>query len=615
MKRCRETCPSVYSLNVGGKRFDVAADTLERIPFFEPIVSGRFAGDLDEKGQHFIDRSPEIFAIILQCVRTNSRPSRAAFDYYRTELQADAEFYCIDWLSKSLKGKPSERQLSVDVVALRSFERMARQFYASGRGEKPHSAMLRDVHGHFMEARQPEALGLPLFFRRQLSKPLSIAPFTEFRTRFDVWSGGLVQALENIGPGICIAGGSVLGALIGCGSGDMDVFITDASRAEDLCRQVYEAVQRNQAARHGTASKILVTRSRNAVTFYRMGRTGEAGKLSFPPVQVITSVFEDSLDLLLGFDVDCCCVAWELDRNRVVATERALRAICHQANIADPTFGTKSYFRRLEKYGRRGFAVCVPDFDEDMVDQSTAQATYLHVQGIDLLLRVGDIVPRRVLLPKGGARATSIQTGVAQKGLLRMYVLDRLSYRTLRLESGIHILSAGRRNFYHVFRGVHRNSVRGDSDDSEKIDESSDDEQYKGIPMETIDSLLTCALRKDLRQDDAAHDDHDSWLTGGAMQRLTHYMQQGKMHHVLSVAMEGFSEDVAASKNVAFVYDFAPCTLAWQSLRYLHDAGKRPLLTLPSDEFMETYGIARNLQFDRRLPRTPEDENWFGCFE
>ena len=113
--------------------------------------------------------------------------------------------------------------------------------------------------------------------------------------------------------------------------------------------------------------------------------------------------------------------------------------------------------------------------------------------------------------------------------------------------------------------------VRDDSDDSETIAESSDDEQYKGIPMETIDSLLTCALRKDLRQDDVAHDDHDSWLTGGAMQRLTHYMHQGKMHHVLSIAMEGFSEEVAASKNVAFVYDFAPCTIAWQSLRYVHD--------------------------------------------
>ena len=127
----------MYSLNVGGKRFDVAADTLERIPFFEPIVSGRFAGDLDEAGQMFIDRSPELFAMILQCVRTNSRPSRAALEHHRTELQADVDFYCIDWLSRALRGEPSERQLSIDVVALRSFERMARQFYATGHGDKP----------------------------------------------------------------------------------------------------------------------------------------------------------------------------------------------------------------------------------------------------------------------------------------------------------------------------------------------------------------------------------------------------------------------------------------------------------------------------------------------
>ena len=599
----------MYALNVGGKRFDVAADTLERIPFFEPIVSGRFTGDVDEKGQIFVDRSPDIFAIILQSVRTNSRPSRLVLERYTAELTADADFYCIGWLSDALKGKPSEQHLSVDVVALRAFERSARQFYETGQNEAPSKHMLRDLHKEELHNARPEAMGLPLFFRREAEKPLSIAPFPEFRQRFNEWSGGLVEAIEAIGPGICIAGGSVLAALLGCGAGDIDIFVTDPPRAEDLCRQVFEAVQRNQATRHGTASKILVTRSHNAVTFYRMGSTGEAARPSFPPVQIITSVFQDSLDLLLGFDVDCCCVAWEIEKQRVVATERALRAIRHRTNIADPMFGTTSYCRRLEKYARRGFAVAVPDFDDRLVNESVARASYVHVANIDMLLRVGDIVPRRVCLPKAGAKATSIQGGLVQKGFLRLFVLDRLPYRTLRLESGTHLLSAGCRDRYHIFRGVRRLSTHGDEDDSDITADSSDDEQYRGIPTETIDALLTCAMRKDLREDDVL--DEDSWLKGGAMQRLTHYMQLGKMHHVLTVAMEGFCDGVALNKKVGFVYDFAPCTTGWTSLRFVHDAGRRPLRSLADDLFMEAYGITRTLQFGRRPPRHPSDDSWF----
>ena len=612
MKRCRAEGSRTFCLNVGGSTFEVAADTLERIPFFEPIVSGRFAWDVDGKGHMFIDRSPDMFAIILQCVRTSTRPSREVLDRCRHELQDEVDFYCIDWLGEAIRNQPSDRQLNADATSLRIFERMGRHYFETGLGERPSEKMLRDLHAEDMSPIAPAVLALPLLFQCRARENKVLKPLGEFRSYFDDWSGGLLPALENIGPGICIAGGSVLGALCGHSAGDIDIFITDPPRAEELCQQVFRAVQQNQSARHGTTSKLLVTRSVNAVTVYRMGGSGGPPKRKFPPVQIITSVFHGVLDLLLGFDVDCCAVAYELHAQRAVATERAVRAIRHRTNIADPLFHTAGYMRRLEKYAKRGFAVAVPDLDTRFVHGSVLRGSYVFVEDMDLLLRVGEINPRHVAVSRCGAKATSVQTGIAQKGLLRMYVMDRMRVKTLHrgLAAGTHVLSAGCRDMYHVFRGVRRRSVRGGSDDSDETKGSSDDEAYVGIPTETIDALFTCALRADLRED-GAQIHEDSWLRGGAMQRLAHYMHLGKMHHVQSIAMEGFFGDTAQEQKVHFVYDFATCGDSWRALRYVHDAGRRPLRALGTEEFQERYGIPRCLKFDRRAPRRKANANWF----
>ena len=95
------------------------------------------------------------------------------------------------------------------------------------------------------------------------------------------------------------------------------------------------------------------------------------------------------------------------------------------------------------------------------------------------------------------------------------------------------------------------------------------------------------------------------------MRRVAQYMQKGKMHHVLNVAMGGLFDNAAKDQHVAFVYDFASCSDAWESLRFVHDAGRRPLRILSDADFFEAYGIQRTLQFNRRPLREPSDEPWF----
>ena len=130
-------------------------------------------------------------------------------------------------------------------------------------------------------------------------------------------------------------------------------------KAEDIFRKVLVVVHKNQASRRGIKSRLLVTRSNAAVTLFRThgGKPDE----NCPPVQVITSTYSTTIELLTNFDVDCACFTWLPIEGKVVCTARGLRALRYGVNIADNgRFDSPAYCRRLEKYADRGFAVAVP---------------------------------------------------------------------------------------------------------------------------------------------------------------------------------------------------------------------------------------------------------------
>ena len=77
----------MVSLNVGDRRFDTTTETLSRGSYFRPYLEGKLSilptkylhrhhplqGRLDhaadENGRLFIDRDPEVFAVLLQYMR------------------------------------------------------------------------------------------------------------------------------------------------------------------------------------------------------------------------------------------------------------------------------------------------------------------------------------------------------------------------------------------------------------------------------------------------------------------------------------------------------------------------------------------------------------------
>ena len=105
------------------------------------------------------------------------------------------------------------------------------------------------------------------------------------------------------------------------------------------------------------------------------------------------TVYKTPLDIIKGFDVDCCCVAFIAAEARVVATKRWWRSIMYGANICDSSFDGPNYCRRLEKYALRGFRIAVPGFEEHKVSRKVLDSNYVFHERNDLMLRIGPTMP------------------------------------------------------------------------------------------------------------------------------------------------------------------------------------------------------------------------------
>lgn len=306
MKRAR-TCPSVMKLNVGGKCFHVAPETLAGMSFFEPLLEGKFAAATSESG-HFIDRCGELFAIILQAHRTMQRPAQPMIDLHRMALLTECDYYGADHVAAMIRGETNP-------CHLRSQDREIRKEELAG------DAALIDVFETDFTGHSPEELQVPLLFHREenrMSKPC--ASMATFESHFRSICGSAADALLSI-PNVVFAGSSVLSAFLDESSdesfppSDIDMFLVsdDAAAGEAALRLVYEALQGTAAEKN----RLLILRSSAAVTLFRSNGT---------PVQVVLHMYKSVAQLLTAFDVDCCCIAYCPAAKRLWCTRRPVFA-------------------------------------------------------------------------------------------------------------------------------------------------------------------------------------------------------------------------------------------------------------------------------------------------
>ena len=152
--------------------------------------------------------------------------------------------------------------------------------------------------------------------------------------------------------------------------GDIDIFVCtqDATEASQVAQRIFLALT---ADRHD----FRVTRSSGVINI-ELGRDDEPWNREYTKaiqVQIVLRLYESPAEVLLGFDVDCCCFGY--DGERVWALPRALRSIRYNTNVLNPLHAwpvKASYEYRLIKYAFRGFAIAVPgmeavDFDLNKV--------------------------------------------------------------------------------------------------------------------------------------------------------------------------------------------------------------------------------------------------------
>ena len=405
-------------------------------------------------------------------------------------------------------------------------------------------------------------------------------------------TGGFVQELGET-RGLVFAGGSVLAALTDGDLGDIDIFLCcQKDEAVGALKSVFGAAQRLHQRQNGDEAKLLVTRSKHAVTIF-------SHPPSFPPVQVILSLYDSPLSLLLDFDVDCCCVAFLPGEERVVCTPRGLRALRFGANIADSTFDGLGYHRRLLKYDSRGFGIAVPGFESRSISRRLLEGKYMLLEKYDLLLRAepsetqdinvtvstrDDAIGRRIK-PTAVRRCSSIR-GFERTVVLKYAKVQRVT--TAEIEHGLvrPVLTQGGK-YTTLFYGL------------DEREEEGDDDNYSTSPTATARLLLQQLFDSRLQGSSETPQNDFAWWTGGAM----HKFAKQPLKDASRTAWSSVQADLNNRAELHFVYDVCRVDAKFDDLAFVRDAGRDPLRELDMDTFEGAYGIPRTLQFKASEPR------------
>ena len=203
---------------------------------------------------------------------------------------------------------------------------------------------------------------------RRGTEPMIETDKAKFEASFGDFTGHLLDGLDW--SNVVAAGSSVLAAATTApqreqlyATADIDLFfygLTSDDAANAKLRQVYSVVARN--TKGGEAP--MVVRTGRAVSI--------VGTYPTRTVQVVLRLYSCPAEVLLGFDVDCCALAY--DGQRLLATQRSLYALTRNVNVVNPTRRSLTYESRLYKYAKRGFAVVVPGLELARINEAAVRS-------------------------------------------------------------------------------------------------------------------------------------------------------------------------------------------------------------------------------------------------
>ena len=338
----------------------------------------------DHHNRLFIDRDPELFAVLLQFLRARTLPAQSYVKAHRQALTEECRFFQISHLEHYLSGHTS-------IYDLRLEDRQIKERESDVRSTCEDGSFLVNVFETCTLPRDANELEVPLLKQASKKRVEVTCSFTTFCSRYRTLTQGLVDAIANT-SGVVFAGGSVVSALTQSEVGDVDIFLTcPLGEATAALTRIYDAVRNLAAQAKENQYKLLVTRSRHAVTMFRVCD----GKLIGLPIQVILSVYKNVEHLLSSFDTDSCAVAF-IPGKGVYCTPRCLRALRYSVNIFDSDLEGPTYCQRLEKWDTRGFQIAVPGLIPERVSRSIKEGVFCRLTKSGLLLRIIPTQQQRV---------------------------------------------------------------------------------------------------------------------------------------------------------------------------------------------------------------------------
>lgn len=127
---------------------------------------------------------------------------------------------------------------------------------------------------------------------------------------------------------------------------DIDLFLT--TEDPDVIFKSIKYIHDRMSSKFG---KLHILRTEHAISFYAMN-------VLVPPIQIVLRAYDSLQHVLLGFDIDSCCIGYD---GEVICSQRFLRSIKYGYNLIDLTRLSTTYEIRLMKYFKRGFDIAMTD--------------------------------------------------------------------------------------------------------------------------------------------------------------------------------------------------------------------------------------------------------------
>lgn len=178
-----------------------------------------------------------------------------------------------------------------------------------------------------------------------------IVSFDKFIKKWKLFTKNALDGMEW--DNIFCAGGSIVSCLSSSNmidGNDIDLFlydIKDKNHAENIINKIYNTIFENL---RDDERNIKILKTSKAITIIL--------PWPFKSIQIILRWFKSPAEIILGFDVDSCCVGF--DGKNVYASDRFKRAMTKRYNLFNKTRISPIYEKRIYKYALRGFSLIIP---------------------------------------------------------------------------------------------------------------------------------------------------------------------------------------------------------------------------------------------------------------